>query len=112
MIIRVFNTINPTAITMQSAMVGNMLSARAMLMRIGALFARGRERTMLDFRKIFVWLKRCAARLGQNLFCEKMNDLDAEIIIMAAVTMQYPDAETRSEPCGCTAQKKCAFRRP
>ena len=59
MIIRVFNTINPTAITMQSTMVGNMLSARAMLMRIGALYARGRERTMPDFHEKFLWLKRC-----------------------------------------------------
>ena len=61
MIIRVFNTINPTAFTMQSAMMWNMLSARAMLVQNGALYARGRERTMLDFRKIFVWLKSCAA---------------------------------------------------
>ena len=47
MSIRVFDTIN--------------LSARAMLMQNGALYALGREQTMLDFRKIFVWLKRCAA---------------------------------------------------
>ncbi len=57
MIIRVFNTINPTAFTMQSAMMWNMLSARAMLMRIGALYARGRERTMLDSHEIFLWPK-------------------------------------------------------
>ena len=58
MIIRVFNTINPTALTMQSAMMWNMLSARAMLMRIGTLYARGRERTMPDFHEKFLWQKR------------------------------------------------------
>ncbi len=112
MIIRVFNTINLTAHAMQSAMVGNMLSARVMLVRIGALYARGRARTMPDFHEKFLWLKRCVTWLRQNLFYEKMNDLDAEIFISAAVTMQSSDAETHSEPFGCTAQDLCALRRP
>ena len=88
MIIRVFNIINLTAIAMQSAMVGNMLSARAMLVQNGALYARGRERTMPDFQEKFLRLKRSAAPIAAKSFLRKMNDLDAEIIIMAAVTMQ------------------------
>ena len=97
---------------MLSAMIWNMLSARVMLVRICALYARGHGRTMHDFHEKFLGLKRCATRLRKNLFCEKMNDLDAEIIIFAAVTMQSSDAETHSEPCGCTAQDFCALRRP
>jgi hypothetical protein len=50
---------NLSARMMQSAMMWNMLSARAMLVRIGALYARGRERTMHDLQEIFLWLKRC-----------------------------------------------------
>ncbi len=89
-----------------------MLTARAMLAPLAALYARGRERTMPDFQEKFLWLKRCVTRLRQIIFCEKMNDLDAEIFVLAAVTMQSSDAETRSEPCGCTAQYFCALSRP
>jgi hypothetical protein len=97
---------------MQSTMVGNMLSARALLVRIGTLYARGRERTMPDFYEKFLGPKRCAARLRQIHFLRKTNDLDDEIFIMAAVTMQSSDAETHSEPCGCTAQDFCSLHRP
>ena len=55
--IRVFDTINPSARVMLFAMVGNMLSARAMLVRICALFARGHGRTMPDFHEKFLWPK-------------------------------------------------------
>ena len=61
MSIRVFDTFNLSARAMQSTMVGNMLSARVMLVQNGALYARGRERTMPDLQEIFLWLKRCAA---------------------------------------------------
>ena len=59
--IRVFDTINPSARAMQSAMVGDMLSARMMLVQNGALYACGRERTMPDFHEKFLGLKKCAA---------------------------------------------------
>ena len=61
MSIRVFDTINLSARAMPSALMWNMLSARAMLVQNGALYARGRERTMPDFHEIFLWLKSCAA---------------------------------------------------
>ena len=49
--IRVFDTINPSAHAMLSAMMWNMLTARAMLVQNVALYARGRERTMNDFHE-------------------------------------------------------------
>ena len=58
--IRVFDTINLTAHAMQSAMVGNMLSARAMLVPFDALYARGRERTMADFPETLEGPSACA----------------------------------------------------
>ena len=57
MIIRVFNTINLTAIAMQSAMAFFMLTAHAMLASFGALYARSRERTMPDFHEKIIGLK-------------------------------------------------------
>ena len=105
-------SISLSARLMLFAMAGDMLSARVMLVQKCALYARGRGRTMPDFREKFLGLKRCAARLRQSYFPRKMNDLDAEIIILAAVTMLSCASETRSEPCGCTAQKFCALLRP
>ena len=58
--IRVFDTINPSARAMQSAMVGDMLSARMMLVQNGALYACGRERTMTDFRETLEGPSACA----------------------------------------------------
>ena len=63
--IRVFDTINPTAFTMQSAMMWNMLSARVMLVQNGALYARGRERTMHDFHEKFLGLKNVPRDCGK-----------------------------------------------
>ena len=58
--IRVFDTINPSARVMQSAMVGDMLSARVMRVQNGALYARGRERTMPDFHETLEGPSACA----------------------------------------------------
>ena len=104
--------ISPSALTMPSAMDDGTVSALTMFASLVVLFSRGREHTMPDYHELLLWPKRCAARLQQNHFLRKINDLDAEIIILAAVKMQFPDAETRSEPCGCTAHFFCALRRP
>ena len=48
-----------SARVMLTAMMRNMLSARAMLVQYGALYAHGRARTMPDFHEKFLWLKRC-----------------------------------------------------
>ena len=78
MSIRVFDTINLTAITMQSAMVWNMLSARAMLMQNGALYALGRERTCRCYHPALARPIACA--VGQQVihFSGKMNGVLAE----------------------------------
>ena len=60
MSICVFDTINPSARVMQSAMVGDMLSARMMLVPFDALYARGRERTMADFHETLEGSSACA----------------------------------------------------
>ncbi len=58
--IRVFDTINLSARVMQSAMVGDMLSARVMRVPNGALSARSRERTMADFPETLEGPSACA----------------------------------------------------
>ena len=82
MIIRVFNTINPTAITMQSAMVGNMLSARAMLVLLCALYVLGRERTCRNYHPALARPIACA--VGQQVihFSGKMNGVSAEMVLL------------------------------
>ena len=60
MSIRVFDTINPSARAMLSAMMWNMLSARVMRVQNGALYVRGRERTMPDFHETLEGPSACA----------------------------------------------------
>jgi hypothetical protein len=80
--IRVFDTINPSAHAMQSTMVGNMLSARAMLMRIGALYACGRDRTCRYYHPALARPIVCAVGQQRIHFSGKMNDVSAEMVLL------------------------------
>ena len=82
MSVRVFDTINLTAIMMQSAMVGNMLSARAMLVRFGALYALGRERTCRNYHPALARPIACAVGQQRIHFSGKMNGVLAEMILL------------------------------
>ena len=67
---------------MQSAITYFMLTARAMLVPNGALYARGRERTCRYFHPAFA--RPIACVVGQQLihFFGKMNDVLAEMILL------------------------------
>ena len=82
MSVRVFDTINLTAIMMQSAMVWNMLSARAMLVPFGALYVLGRERTCRNYHPALARPIACA--VGQQVihFSGKMNGVSAEMVLL------------------------------
>ena len=82
MSIRVFDTINLTAITMQSAMVWNMLSARAMLVPFGALYVLGRERTCRCYHPALARPIACAVGQQRIHFSGKMNGVLAEMILL------------------------------
>ncbi len=78
----VFNTINLTAHAMQSAMVWNMLSARAMLMPFGALYVLGRERTCRYYHPALARPIACALGQQRIHFSGKMNGVSAEMVLL------------------------------
>ena len=82
MSIRVFDTINPSAIMMQSTMVWNMLSARAMLVPFGALYVLGRERTCQCYHPALARPIACAVGQQRIHFSGKMNGVLAEMVLL------------------------------
>ena len=82
MSICVFDTINPSARVMLSAMVWNMLSARAMLVLLCALYVLGRERTCRNYHPALARPIACAVGQQRIHFSGKMNDVLAEMILL------------------------------
>ena len=82
MSIRVFVTINITAIAIQSAMAFFILSARVMLVPFGPLYARGRERTCRYFHPAFARPIEFVVEQHLIHFFGKMNDVLAEMILL------------------------------
>ena len=78
----VFNTINLTAHAMQSAMLWNMLSARAMLVPFGALYVLGRERTCRCYHPALARPIVCAVGQQRIHFSGIMNGVLAEMILL------------------------------